>query len=399
MTPNYPTFNAALMHIALRAAVDGSSLVRRALVSCIAKYAHLHGTDAEQNRPLEYFLANPLEPRDGPPPTAQALRLLRRDPCPGVRSAAAAIGGADSWDGRAIHRLAHISLFTGECAPDRPPRYSAPLFGLSEPELFELIRFDGEISAIAFFNGNVAVGTAAGEVFWGASRWVLDGAPVTALCHVDRLVATTRAAVYVLAPGDERPVECFSPGVREDRAVTAICAVPGGTRVCIAQGGLQLLLFDCATLMLIGAIDLPAAPLAICAAGGAMFCLMDGGRIARFAPERGALAVVLGGMRAVASGAHGAALWSVDSGGAVSLWEGGVVTGWGNAPSGAEVLLHPRVPVAIARTGSAVSVVGREGPAVPLQALPVRCACWEASGPLCALGHAEGIASVWRIPV
>jgi hypothetical protein len=214
-----------------------------------------------------------------------------------------------------------------------------------------------------------------------------------------RLVATTRAAVYLLAPGDQRPVECFSPGVREDRAVAAICAVPGGTRVCIAQGGLQLLLFDCATLRLIGAVDLPAAPLAICAAGGAMFCRMDGGRIARFAPERGAVAVVLGGMEAVAIGAHGGVLWSVDSGGAVSLWEGGVVTGWGNSPAGAEVLLHPRVPVVIARTSSAVSVVGREGRAVPLQALPVRCACWEASGTLCALGHAEGIASVWRIPV
>jgi hypothetical protein len=29
----------------------------------------------------------------------------------------------------------------------------------------------------------------------------------------------------------------------------------------------------------------------------------------------------------------------------------------------------------------------------------VRCVCWESSMPLCALGHAEGIVSVWRIPI
>jgi hypothetical protein len=61
----------------------------------------------------------------------------------------------------------------------------------------------------------------AAKPFWGGSRWMLDLSP-----------GTIHGAVYVLATGDQCPVECFSPGIRENRAVITTCAVPATARVC-----------------------------------------------------------------------------------------------------------------------------------------------------------------------
>jgi hypothetical protein len=116
MTPNYPAFNAALMRIATRVVTDGSALVRRALVHCLAKYVKVRGRSSPIERPFEYFLRNPVEQPSQDPNTSQIIHLLRNDPSPDVRHAAQEIElghEVDDWDSKYIHLLATVQLYPG----------------------------------------------------------------------------------------------------------------------------------------------------------------------------------------------------------------------------------------------------------------------------------------------
>jgi hypothetical protein len=146
MTPNYPAFNATLMHIATRVVTDGSALVRRALVHCLAKYVKVRGRSSTVERPFEYFLRNPLEQPSQDPNTSQIIHLLRNDPSPDVRHAAQEIElghEVDDWDSKYIHLLAHLSLFTNEKVCKGPARYRDDLFEVNEIDHLETLKNDG----------------------------------------------------------------------------------------------------------------------------------------------------------------------------------------------------------------------------------------------------------------
>jgi hypothetical protein len=408
MTDGFPRFNADLMNVAILATIDGSALVRRSLVHCISVYVRFSGSFSDDDFPVDYFLRNPLDKRSSCPPTSQVIRLLSDDPDAEVRRVAAAIGRGDfdfedDWDGKDIHRLAHLSLFSSEAAPAVPVRYPSLLIEANELYCLETVAFGlREITTVALIDGALACGDAAGAVVWGGSRWALGGC-VSALCDVGRgrLVAVTPGGLFLLVRGGTRPVECFSPGIRERRAVRAVCAVPDTTIVCIVQGNAEVIVWDWVTLLVIGFVSVPAPAVAIAAVGECVMCLQESGAVARIDPRR---CLVVGefccGTGARAIGEHRGRTYSVHGDGKVWMWDGSGGSMWAGGNGAYEAVVHRKEDIALARNEEGEAVVLRSGVgAVAMQTGVVTAFCWDTTMTLCALGHPNGEVSVWWVPV
>jgi hypothetical protein len=399
MMANYREFNASLMHTAMRAAVDGSALVRLAFAHCLSRYMALHGPTTDERYSLEFFLRSPLDQPAGYPNTEQLVEILANDPALDVRAVArSAPNAAPEWDGTEIHRLAHLALFSQDQTCEENPRYDGSLFLANDLDLLETIRkSDAKIVVVEIFEGIVCFGTTRGEVGWGRSTWKLDSSAVKSICHIaqGRLLAATATSVYMVVRGSDRWVECFTPGCD----IASICRLPRSSIVSILRKR-QLTLWNFATLLIERESELPDDGIALATVGDSMFCLMRNGTIIKVAKDGLSIEaeVPAPSSRLAMIGEHDRVLYASGPGGAW-VWKNNLWLEWQSVPNIEEVVLHRTLHRALARRASEVIVIEI---GMKLQAFATAiptCVCWDEEQPMCAVGHRDGTIAVWRVPI
>jgi WD40 repeat protein len=419
MAPECHEFNLTLVHLALKAAVDGAEIVRLALVYLVGRYIFLSSAILPPDEcPLDWFVrrdaaAFMAQPVLAPPRLRQVLVALSSDPSPHIRAVADSVlrdpsdpehHKAFTTNSTLIRGAAHAALFS-RCASDvcLPPRYDANLFAVPGTERLEVMpHYNAPVTALAFSldHGSVASGSADGRVRWGDNEWSVCEKRISAILHLPGCAVAAAAddgIVYVLRHDVAATVDAFRPAIVSASRPIAMAAIPGSAVAFIAQGGCAVVVWDVAALLLIDVIQTPAVVTQFAIVGNAVYCAMENGVICKVNSktyEIEELLDVLAGTKIVRIGDHRGMVYAVADNGAVHLWESGKLpkTVREGEKDVRDCLLHAELDGCV--------VVDEDGVCVgeaKLAAGGVVCCCLDSMRPLLAIGSADGSVAVWRL--
>lgn len=246
---NSPSFNDILMNCALKAAIDGSSIVRRAFLYCLYAYKEMKKLKPEQTDNTssldsiedachtlvdDMILSNKDKWLCSENGLNQKLdRLLEfclNDPNEENRKLAQKIHNDDfnelnhlrSEYEIGIHRMAHTLLFIHEdSSKGIQQRYGNDFFEDDEIEMFDLIDTQaGPISAISFDfeHKTFCAASENGDVVWGSNHWKIgNGQYIQSICPLRNRAwaALSRdGIVYILHDGNDQVIDSFRPSIQ-----------------------------------------------------------------------------------------------------------------------------------------------------------------------------------------
>jgi hypothetical protein len=415
MAPECHEFNLTIVHLALKAAVDGAALVRLSLAHLISRYLRLSTGDPPPERselPLDWFIRKDAhefmaQAIVSPPPLRQVLRAFSNDPSNEVRELADGLledpareKDLSAEHARLVHRTAHAALFS-KAALDvtMPPRYGAELFRIGEIECLEKTRqYDAEVSALVFSldHGSVAFGNADGRVCWGDDEWRIGKGRITSIVPLPGLalaVASDDGCVYIVRHDIETTLEAFRPGITKAEARITMAAVPGSSIAFIAHGGVEILVWDVAALLLIHRILVSTVVTQFGVVGNKLFCALENGVIHRIHPETYQIEATFGvaGESIVRMGDHRGQLYTVSNRGIVRLWNDGGSVVFREAENGVvDCLLHPTLSGRVVVKNDAILLDEAR-----FDGGGTVCCCMDGNRPLLAIGGADGSVAVW----
>jgi hypothetical protein len=284
------------------------------------------------------------------------------------------------------------------------PRYGPNLFVANELECFETIQLcDQAITALAFSldHSTLAFGTGDGHVFWGDNQWWISKEKITMIMHLPHFalaVAAGDGIIYVLRHRIDTPFEAFRPSIRMATRPIIIVGVPGTSKVFVAQGEAEILVWDLAAFLLIDCIQTSATVIQLTVVKKKLFCALENGIIHRINMEECQIEETFEfhlGKAIVRIGEHNGHLYSVLDSGGVYEWGDISMTLIGPPKEGIiDCLLHPNEEEWV--------VVKKEGvmlEEVLIAGSQATCCCFDELRPLLAIGNMEGSIAIWRLGV
>ena len=427
LAPNCPEFNRMVMKCAMKAALDGYSMIRLGFLYCAVRYTALNKDDCteEGTYPLSFYIRQDLvkyasrETGEDKPLLRHVLVALSEDPDPTVREVAASIlddplesAYLDAFQGHGtrIHQEAHMELFSrNERSTHMAARYDEELFGIDVLEMFEVR--DMNQSKITFLgfdttHTNVTCGCQDGTVWWGDNCWEVNDS-VVSIVHLQYYtiaVATAAGDIYIFRSGIEKFLEVFRPSLAKPKSQTIMAVVPGSSKVFIAQGNNEILVWDLNALLLIDQITVASPPMQFVILQDKLLCALTHGSIVQIALDTHQIEreyAPHAGHRITKMLDSGENLCTVLENGAIYIWD------TSDAPQLKsqeehliDIAIHKVYRKLIKITSDGAILTTNDSASISLcieDKTPV-CCCFDDLYPICAIGYSDGSYSTWRIP-
>ena len=428
LAPNCPEFSETLVRCAMKAAFDGSAVVRLTFVHLVALYA-INNKDT-----LEYEVDNFLEKVKIPDdkhcldnsdneklPLRQILLALKCDPCATIRETVEAILNnpcnpemKDVYYSRihSLHRLAHRALFSQEASMETlEQRYPDTLFTISELEWLETLK--GHNSPVTFVSfdadhGNVCSGHADGTVCWANNKWHIEDSPVTSITELPHHVIAVghqSGNIHLLRNKTKCVIDSFRPSLEDGGKDIVMVTVPGTGLTFISHGTPSIAVWNLESLLLVRHIKTEAIPEHFVIIRDQLYCSLSNGTILQFNIDT----YELTGQNAfnqqiLRMGERFGKLYTVLRNGAIYIWDSINEPQFRRAGSEqvVDLALHrvlkhgviiaankPRLITSYDSSGLDIDSITTATP---------RCCCFDDAHPLCAIGYDDGSVAVWRIP-
>lgn len=425
-----PEFNDTVLRCAVKAAFDGSSLVRLAFVRCVAVYAVNNKDNLEYQ--TDDFLdkltipnaTNCLSTCDTEKvPARQLLLALTNDPCPEVREAAKSVLENPSmadWDAscyeriKQLHRIAHRSLFSKLASQEHlRERYPEDLFARSDLELEGLESLTGHTAPVTVVtfdsdHGNVCSGHADGTVCWADNKWKGEDSPVSSICQLRHHVIAVgykNGVVCLFRNKTKAAIDCFRPSLEPNGRDVVMATAPDKGVTFISQGTPSITVWNLQSLLRVAQIKTEAVPLHFVIVSNRLYCALEGQVILHINVDTYEVVErVTVNSPVLRIGDRFGKLYTVLCNGEVYIWESLTQEPrrYPNGISGVvDISLHRVLRYGVIIVGNMSKLMtSDDGSAIEItmgKSTPL-CCCFDDVHPLCAVGHADGSVDVWRVP-
>lgn len=422
-----PEFTDTVMMCAMKAAIDGYSIIRLAFLHCVARYTALANDKLTEDReyPLDFFIRKDIFryarecSKEEKPVLKPILQALSQDPHPEVREVASAILKdptespyieAYQENGPRIHQEAHATLFSrSETPPEMVGRYDSVLFRIDVLEKIELRHLNQSKPTFLGFDmthANILFGSDDGTVWWGDNVWNV-GSTVVSIVHLPHqtiAVASKAGEIFLCRNGSRNFLEVFRPTLKESKGNTIMTAIPGTSRVFIAQGQKEILVWDLSSLLLVDHIVVSSEPVNFVVMGEKLMCALELGTIVQINMKTLQIEREYAhhtGQRIIKMHESCGKLYIVVENGHLYKWD------MSNLPEMQvhedriiDFAVHRVFQKSIKITGKDVMLSAGDSDVQSLSVedkVPV-CCCFDEMYPMCAIGYSDGSYSVWRVP-
>jgi hypothetical protein len=345
--PDELAYNTAIVQLAAKALIDGSKLVRETYLHCICLFLSLLKEGVIDNVPvgepegIEHYLrkdmCSPVNYDLGLSSVLAIVDAFTEDPCQDIREIAESLlelpdGSMGDFveQGVAIHRMAHMALFTRSQKERKIERYTEQLFAVDEVERFEILEVSqSRISALTldFDHGNICGGTEDGTVFWGGTQWHPSASKICGVVPIDSLhvlAAAIDGSLYIFRNGCSQHVDCFRSCLKKPSG--DVLMVTYGDYLFLAQGQDEILVWDIRALLLVDVIRMDRVVSKLARVRDKLFSGMNDGTILQIDLDSSNYEVsqvftCCCGKRILRLGEHDGRLYCVLEDGRVYFWQ------------------------------------------------------------------------------
>lgn len=429
LSQDSPEFSAYLVMLALPAAVDGSSRVRKIFLGMIHTFYEVIPRQEEDPNTDPVKLKDILNENKVGGSTyvkhlQEIIEILTTDPNDDIRAMASTIQHVTVTDEQVGPELvaqltmqtqkeAHTALFM-ENTPKtkRIQRYPDCLIERGGLEHFETLHpheNSGAITALGFDidHINIMYGSRNGTVVWGNNSWRTSSSTITDIISLPNeilAVATAAGHVYIHKNEYKNPMDSFIAGVSRPEQKTVFASNPGDKNVFINNGSLEVVKWDLESLLPICDMLIPCHLTSSCVHDNELIIACNDSVIraydTRTLEEIYTINSQPKNRYIIRIGFHMGKFYTAGESGPVVFYDNRSLykqtSTWSRSQ---DVILHPTLPYGLLVCNEATLVDSecRKIYSMQTQTRATKCSI-DGERPLCALGCEDGSVSIWRLP-